>query len=224
MSILSTLQAISLGIESIKKRSDLPQKKQQEAIKILERLSSRDWYINWDKESIIKALRDYKERTGKAPTVTNLVETGMPKSITIQSHFQMRASLLLKQLFPENRNLDNKKTIYHNPFGFNTEDEWLNCFIEQFNKHSNKNMTSQNYNILRDKGTPTWGTIAKNCGMSTWGDLMKRAGVEYPAKKNKTATNVKIRNTDSPTLKKLEELNTQRYLLNLELYEILTKK
>lgn len=94
MSILSTIQAIEIAIESIEGREDLPVKTREEAIQRLKNMSDRDWYIKWDKESIIQALNDYKTRTGKAPTVTNLVETGMPKSLTIQSHFHMKASAL----------------------------------------------------------------------------------------------------------------------------------
>ena len=141
-------------------------------------MSGRDWYIRWDKESIIKALNDYKEKTGRAPTVTNLVETGMPKNLTIQSHFHIRASEFLKQLFPENRNLKKNAKPY-SKFGFETEEEWLNCFAEQFKKHLCPDMCSKKYDLLRDKGTPTWSTIAKHCKMTLWKELMEAAGVKF---------------------------------------------
>lgn len=224
MSILTIMQAIQIGIESIEKRNDLPPQTQQEAIKIIKRIAGRDWYIHWDKDSIIKALQDYKQRTGKAPTVTNLTETGMPKSLTIQTHFNMKASLLLKQLFPENRNTKKQIVKRNNIYGFNTKQQWLDCFSEQFNKHLCDDMCSKRYDLLRDEGTPTWNTIARHCGLSSWIKLMDEAGVEYSQKKFKTAKELYISSTTSPTVEALNAANQERKRLNNELYQLLSIK
>ena len=122
MSILSTVQAIQLGIESIEARTDIPSRKKEQAIKLLSSLEQSDWYQNWTKDSIIKALNDYREKNGRAPTVTNLKEHGMPKGVTIQSVFNMKPSLLLKRLFPENRNQRHVDPELANPYGFEKPD------------------------------------------------------------------------------------------------------
>lgn len=224
MSILSTIQALQICIESIEKREDIPKKTKTEAIEHVKRLMGRDWYIQWDKESIIKALTDYKERTGKAPTVTNLTETGMPKSLTIQSHFHMKASLLLKQLFPENRTASESSKKRNNPYGFETEGQWVCCFRGQFNKHINEGMCCKAYDHLRDKGTPTWSTIARHCGTSSWERLMEIADVRYTKPVCRTASHVYINSSTSPTMERLENINKKRESLNKELYDILSKK
>lgn len=223
MSILATTQAIQIGIESIEIRDDIPSKTKQQAIKLLQSLEQADWHKGWDEESIIQTLQDYKKRTGIAPTVTSLKEYGMPKSVTIRSYFHMSPSLFLKRLFPENQKMRHVNPCLSNPFGFKTEADWLNCFIEQFNKHKADGMSSRKYNILRDKDTPTWDTIARHCGVPTWSSLMEKTGVEYP-KKIKTAKSIYIANTTSPTIERLEAINKQREIFNTELYDLLTAK
>lgn len=224
MGILSATQAIQIAIDSIEQRNDLPPRKQEEAIQIMSNILEQEWYIKWDQQSIIDSLKEFKKKTGKAPTVTDLTEKGMPKSLTIQTHFHMSASLLLKQLFPENRVIKKSTNIY----GFKTEDDWLNCFAEQFEKHKKQGMSCRRYDLLRDKGTPSWNTITRHCGYISWSEAIKRTKVDINYtnynKKIKTATNIHIANTTSPTIEKFEAINKQRKELNLELYNILTNK
>lgn len=224
MSILSTCQAIQIAIDSVGAREDLPPKTREEAVEILKRISSRDWYVQWDKKTIIAALEEFKRRNGKAPTVSNLTETGMPKSLTIKTHFHMNASLLLKQLFPENRDTKNDINKRMNIYGFKNEEDWLECFRTQFNKNIENGISSKKYDLIRDDGTPTWNTIARRCGCTTWTELMEKAGVKYMRKGSHTARSVHIRRITSPTLERLESINKQKKKLNKELYEILSKK
>ena len=72
-------------------------------------------------ETIIEALIKYKRRTVRAPNITNLTQTGMPKSVTIQTYFGMKASLFLKQLFPENGPGKQTVAMRYNPYGFETD-------------------------------------------------------------------------------------------------------
>ena len=224
MSILSTLQAIQLGIESIEARSDIPARKKEQAIKLLSSLEKSDWYKNWSKESVIKALNDYKERNGRAPTVTNLKEHGMPKGVTIQSLFNMKPSLLLKLLFPENRNLKHNNPEISNPFGFEKPEDWLNCFTVQFNKHKEEGMNCRQFNFLRDEGTPTWETIARHCKISTWTSLMEKAGVKYIKPKRETAKNLELNDFKSPICEKLDALNRERRQIIDEFVELVNER
>ena len=224
MSIISTEKAIQIGIESIRQRDDIPPKTKEQALKLLGKLEQADWYKSWTKETIIAALNDYKERTGRAPTVTNLKEHGMPKSVTIRSVFNMSPSLLLKRLFPENRTLKVVNPELSNPFGFETQDDWLNCFIEQFNKHKKEGMSSKTYNCLRDKGTPAWDTIANHCKISGWNELMKKAKVKYVKKPREAVHNIYISDATSPLVEKLNALNEERKRLNQEFFDFVNQR
>lgn len=222
MGILTTLQAIQIGIDSIRQRNDIPQKTKENAIHLLQGIEKADWYREWDKEKVIKVLTEYKERTGITPSTNTLKEYGMPKGVTIQSLFHISPSLFLKRLFPDNRTMRYANLEVSNPFGFENQEDWLNCFIEQFNKHKTEIDNSKRYNLVRDNNTPTWGTIAKHCGLTTWKELMKKAGVEYQEKKIQTATNIHIVNFTSPLVTKLEAINQRRAELNAELLDILS--
>lgn len=217
MGYFSIHKAIEIAIGSIKSNNDLSPKTKKETIRILNNIAKRDYFTYWDKGKIIRTLKDYKERTGLTPTVTTLTEVGMPKATTVQSIFHIKASLFLKQLFPEKRKTRHDK-MYTNPYGFNTEEAWLKCFKEQFEKCGYP--TSKRYNALRDKDTPTWNTIARYLGLSTWSELMSRAEVNYPDKKA-TAQAVKIQSTVSPTMRKLEQINSEKRKLNDELLDLL---
>lgn len=214
--------AFSVAIDSVKLRTDLTEKQKNEIVSLLHNAAQRDWFVHWDKEKIIQALMDYKDRTGRAPTVTNLCETGMPKSVTIQTHCGMKASLFLKQLFPENRPTKQAVALRYNPYGFETMDDWLECFTIQFTKHID-GMCAKKYNIVRDEGTPTWETIARHCQCANWKELMEKAGVEYSKNKVQNVTQLYVADAGSPLITKFEKLNEERRQLNQELFEIFGK-
>ena len=224
MSIITTAEAIRIGIESIEARADIPPKTQLDAIRLLRSLEKADWHRNWTRESIIQALNEYKERTGKAPTVTNLKEHGMPKGVTIQKVFQMSPSLLLKRLFPENRKMKHVNPALSNPYGFDSEIEWLNCFREQFEKHKHEDMSCKQYNVLRDESTPTWNTIARYCKISGWTALMKKAGVAYPEKRIETAHDIRVVSASSPIVEKLEAINREKERLTREYLDAIVSR
>lgn len=224
MSIISTENAIRIGIESIRQRNDIPPKTKEQAIRLLGNLERADWYKNWTRESVVLALKGFKERTGKAPTVTNLKEHGMPKSATIQSVFGMSPSLVLKRLFPENRTLNKADSMSSNLFGFESEDDWLNCFAEQFNKHKKEGMSSKTYNRLRDTDTPAWSTIANHCNISGWIELVKKSGVEYVKKPKETVHSIYVAGATSPLIEKLDALNKERERLNKEYFDLINQR
>lgn len=212
--------AFSIAIESVKLRTDLTEKQKEEVISLLHNAGQRDWFAQWDKEKIVQALLDYKERTGRAPTVTNLSETGMPKSLTIQTHCGMRASLFLKQLFPEQRRTRTQIAEAVNQFGFSTQEQWVVCFKEQYAKQALKGVvTSREYDVNRDNGTPTWYTIAIHCGVRSWEKLKEIADIkdDLSTKKTVTGNSIKIKNARSPYIELLKEQNARREKLLSEI-------
>ena len=209
MSLLSIIDAIKIAIESIEDRSDIPESIKTQAIDKLKKLQARDWYNCWDEESIIAALQEYKNRTGLIPTYTSLKEHGMPKPQTIQSVFHMKASDLINNVFHDDI--------------LKARSELIECFICQYNKNAVAGINSKKYNMLRDKGTPTWEAIARNCGVSTWKELIEIAGVQYRPKDCCTSKMV-ITNASSPYMENLIKLNKERERLNGELVKLLHAK
>ena len=168
--------AMDMAIRALQEKEQTEEVTQ--AIHRLQQLAKRDLVAQWSRESILEALENWrKAHDGQAPTVTALAEPGMPGCNIIQKHFGMRASAFLRQQYPQ------KVTPRHRPnrYGFTMEQDWLDCFREQFEKHClDEGFSSKTYNVLRDKNTPLWATIAYNVGTSQWGELMQKAGVSYP--------------------------------------------
>ena len=222
MSILSIEKAIDLAMESIELRDDIPPGTKQCAISGLKSLKQRDYYKKWDKDKIISKIKEWTEENGRVPKSPNFNEFGMPHHATVRKHFGITPAALDKRLYPELTT-----TRYEpNPWGFVTNEDWICCFREQFTKHSDKIASERMYDGLRDKNTPCAGTILRHCNIANWNDLLKAAGVKYQKKKKKiTASDADIKLTDSysPTLAKVEALNQERDRHLQELYEVVTK-
>ena len=172
---MTTKDALDLAISILEKQATTAEL--TEAITLLQHLRKRDMVANWSKESIIAALDDWKEQHGRPPTVTNLIEPGMPGANIIQKHFGIRASAFMRGRYPP----DNNPVPPINRYGYKNCDDWISCFREQFLKHCNEDgFSSKTYNMLKDKDTPLWMTIARHCGTTKWTKLMELAEVEYP--------------------------------------------
>lgn len=175
--IMTTMQALDLAISALQEKNT--DGELNLAIRLLHRLQKRELAANWSQSKIIDALDNWAREHGHPPTVTNLIEPGMPGASTIQSHFGMRASAFLRKKYPG----EVKNRASKNPYGFTSESDWLQCFREQFTKHCiEEDFSSKTYNQKKDPGTPLWSTIARHCGTSQWSKLMELAGVQYPGK------------------------------------------
>jgi hypothetical protein len=136
----------------------------------------------------------------------------MPGANIIQKHFGMRASAFLKQYY----GLDQDHLPRKNRYGYITTDDWVRCFREQFLKHCHdEGFSSNTYNLLKDKNTPLWMTIARHCGTTQWTKLMQLAGVEYP---NKTKTqSITAVTVQSEWLTRIEAAVQERRVLDQQL-------
>lgn len=216
---MTTKEALELAIITLQKEP--VNTENSEAIKLLQQLHRRDIVAKWTKESIIETLDDWKEQNGRPPTVTNLIEPGMPGANIIQKHFGMRASAFLHRRYPP----DNNPALPKNQYGFLSSDDWLSCFREQFLKHCNEDgFSSKTYNMLKDKGTPLWMTIARHCGTTQWTKLMELADVKYPNQvvQYEPGT-IHVSSVKSPWLERLEAAVAKREILDQQLIDSIEK-
>lgn len=216
--MISTSKALEIAIDSIRLRNDLSEATKRSAMNKLESLDLSGYYIKWDEQSVIDALISFKDRNGRAPTTTDLAERGMPKGVTISSLFHMKPASFLRKLFPETSGGGRRKV---NKFGFNTKEEWLRCFANQFTKH-NINCCNQ-YNEVRDDGTPAWETIAKKCSVRNWSELMSAAGVSY-YNQRKTSDSLQVCSSQDRYIEEIKRLNIQHEEHLKELYQLINMK
>lgn len=213
----AAIQALNIGISAIKK---LPKsEKNEEAIRILTELKIQNGFIKWDKEKICRVLDEWAEKNGRPPTTTHLTDPNMPNGNIIKLHFHMKASVFLRKRYGE---LPKKKYSKH---PFQTKEEWVECFVEQFEKHDCQ--SGREYDRLRDPGTPSWYTIARYTQVRKWNDLMKLAGVSYSKPKRifrQTPHDLSVQSSKSPSINKLEELLLEQKDLNEKLISIISIK
>lgn len=166
---ITTLKAIEIAIDAIRQ---LPNTEENlEAIKRLEGIRGNDRIIKWTKEMVFERLNEWKVEHGRNPTVTSLIEPGMPKAVTVQRLFDMRASAFLSIYYPK----EDRKPC-RNKYSTKTYQEWIDIFVEQYENIRPK--SSREYNGKRDKSTPTWYTIARYLNVYTWNELIKLTEVD----------------------------------------------
>lgn len=201
---MSVKRALHIAIDLIEQQPKT--QKNQEAQKVLENLTSKEYFVHWDRGVITSTIQKWIDNHNRMPTVRDLSEPGMPKAVTIQKHFGLSASVYLKQqfghLFPEQEK--------RNKYGFTDQEDWLQCFRHQFLKHGRIN--SKKYNLVKDDGTPKWETIVRHSGANGWRDLMDKANVSYE-KSTAQANKIRVRKSTFKYLdrykriiKELEEL------------------
>ena len=215
---MTTKDALDLAISIMKKQATSTEL--TEAIALLQHLRKRDLVANWSKESIVAALDDWKEQHGRPPAVTNLIEPGMPGANIIQKHFGMRASAFIRERYP----IDNDLVPPINRYGYKNCDDWISCFREQFMKHCNEDgFSSKTYNMLKDKNTPLWMTIARHCGTTKWTKLTELAGVNCPTQSEQDASAALHVSVKSPLLERFEAAVAKREELDCKLIDTIEK-
>ncbi|NLK38762.1 MAG: hypothetical protein GX303_00750 [Clostridiales bacterium] len=132
---------------------------------------------NWSEETIFDTINQWVEDNGRVPTTADLQRKGLPPLPSIRIRFKMSGKDFLEKYYPRNLLCDS------NTYGFNTKEFWMENFICQYNKISSQ--TAAEYNKLRDKATPTWGTVARLFGITRWNEWLKLCNIEKP-KREKT--------------------------------------
>lgn len=197
-------EALDLTVEIIKDYEEKVLGKEtnttQEIISMLLKMKSSAKMINWSKDLVFEVLNEWRDKHGRNPSATDLVEAGMPSSTVIKKVFDMKSSAFLKIYYPREKN--KKATTKYSLF---TNEDWASIFVEQYEKH--KPVTSKEYDTLRDKDTPTWITIARNLNLTRWRELIEYTKVDCnirestPIKKE-----IFIVNSNAPLYEKLAEL------------------
>lgn len=167
---VNRIQALKIAIDAINQLPETYDNKQ--AIERLEGMIN-DCKVSgtyWTKEKVFEILNKWRDEHGRNPTVTNLMEAGMPAPTTIQKLFDMKGSAFFNIYYPREN-----KIIRKNKYSIKSEEEWIKDFIEQFEKI--KPSSSSDYNAKREKDTPTWQTIARYLNLSSWQELIKKTGV-----------------------------------------------
>ena len=210
---INRLQALQIAINAIKQLPETAENKM--AIKRLDEMS-KDCKVSgtyWTKEKVFEVLDKWKEEHFRKPTVTTLMEEGMPSPATIQRLFDMKGSTFFSIYYPRKNKAKRK-----NKYSLMSEEDWVKNFIEQFNKI--KPVSSDDYNAKREQGTPTWQTIARYLHLSTWKSLIIKTGVDIQSLKVKDGMHQEPKtffvDATCNLYNKLKDLYEKMYDVNLD--------
>lgn len=197
---IDCLQAIDIAISAIKQLPETEENKQA-----ITRLSNmkQDRYIKWTKELVFRYLDNWAKEHDHNPTVNNLSEPNMPKAATFHRLFDMKPSTFLNTYYPNNKPKEKRSK-----YSAKTKQEWIDNFIQQFNKIQPK--SAREYDTKRDKSTPTWITLARYSNVSTWKELLEITNLDTQCLFNQSQFRPKTKqysvNSTSSLYEKLEEL------------------
>lgn len=195
---ISRLRAIDIAVMAIKQLPDSNENRQ--AVERLLNMRADCRVIRWTKKSVHLALDEWAAAHGRNPTVTDLAEPDMPKAVTIQKLFDMKASAFLNIYYPSE-----KSKTKSSRYSVRTKEEWISDFISQYNFI--RPLSAREYNVKRDNDSPTWLTVARYLDVATWRELLELTGV-----KKFTAENISSYTVEhtSPAYEKISSLLENR--------------
>lgn len=197
---ITRLRAIDIAISAINQLPDSNENRQ--AVERLFNIKSDCKIVTWTKESVCQALDEWAAAHGRNPTVTDLAEPNMPKAVTIQKLFDMKASAFLNIYYPTEKNRRSSSK-----YSVRTKEEWISDFILQYN--SILPASAKEYNIKRDNDSPTWLTVARYLGVSTWNELLELTGVRRGENEAENISHYTVEHS-SPAYEKITELLAKR--------------
>ncbi|MBP0957032.1 MAG: hypothetical protein J5997_06675 [Oscillospiraceae bacterium] len=197
---ITRLQAIDIAISAINQLPD--SKENRQAVMRLLNIKKDCKSIIWTKGSVRQALDEWAESHGRNPTVTDLVEPNMPKAVTIQKLFDMKASAFLNTYYSTE-----KRKTQSSRYSVRSREEWIADFTAQYN--AIRPASAKEYDIKRDKDSPTWLTIARYLGVATWKDLLELTGARRGENEAENISHYTVEHS-SPAYDKITELLAKR--------------
>lgn len=144
-------------------------------------------FAKWTEKAIFDACNQFIEENNRVPNARDFDSTGLPSHPVIKNRF----GLTIKE-FREKYYLDGI-VYYKSPYWRKTNKEWIEIFIEEYNRV--KPTSAIQYNNLKDKDNPTWSTICKMAGVNSWVELKRTLNLntyKHPRFENSNTYKVSI--------------------------------
>ena len=159
-------QAVLRAIELLSKNQE-----NQEICKVLENLANELPLAHWTENSILDAVEQFFAENNKLPSSLDYLKVDyLPNRITIKNKLGLTMDEFYDKYYGN--------IYYNNNSIYNHKDKsyWINIFKEQYEKHNCPGLND--FNKVRDEGTPSVVTYCKIAGVDTWNELLTYCG--YP--------------------------------------------
>lgn len=188
-------QAISRAIDILSKN-----KENSDVVLKLQELYSEMPLSYWTKDSIIDSIETYAlEHNNTLPQAGDLIsENNLPSSTVINAKFNISSmDVFLTKYFPHIK----KKNKSNSPYKNKDEDYFIKTFKDNYTRIQKtlgvKIVSAKTYNKNRQKDTPYYGTIVKQCGCSSYEDLLIKFGYKKAHSPISTTLNVSYNDKDN---------------------------
>ena len=142
-------------------------------------------FARWSREAVFDACNAWVEEHG-ALTLRAFASPEMPSHTTVKNRFGMTARQFRDRYYP----LDGARS--GSPYGGDSVDEWNRRFRADF--HAMGGTSQADYNRRRDRGLPTWNTVAAMNGVKSWRQLLEKLGLStYERPKPLSGVKVRLR-------------------------------
>lgn len=145
----------------------------REAIVIIKKMIKDLPFHEWDSETIDDAIEQYKIDHGHYPKPCNFRDDKkLPNAATVLYRTGIPLKDYLKRFYTK---MTDSVKYFDKP-----KEEWLNIFQAEFDRIHPKG--ANDFNVRRDKSTPTWNVVAQMFGTKKWSELLKIADREIKRK------------------------------------------
>lgn len=134
---------------------------------------------SWTKKSIIDSIETYAlEHNNVLPQAGDLIsKNNLPSNTVIEAKFNISSmKQFLKTYFPHM----NKKDRSNSPYKDKNEEYFIKTFKDNYMRIQEelgvKNISTKTYNKYRQKNTPFYGTIIKQCKCNSYEELLIKCG------------------------------------------------
>lgn len=142
-------------------------------------------FARWSREAVFDACDAWVEEHG-ALTLRAFASPEMPCHTTVKNRFGMTARQFRDRYYP----LDGAQP--GSPYGGDSVDEWNRRFRADF--HAMGCTGQADYNRRRDRGLPTWNTVAAMNGVKSWRQLLEKLSLSaYERPKPLSGVKVRLR-------------------------------
>lgn len=145
----------------------------KEAIVVIQDMVENMPYHEWDSATIDDAIEQYNFDHGHYPKPSHFVyDKKLPNASTVLYRTGIPLKDYLKRFYTK---MTNSVKYFDKP-----KEEWLKIFQSEFDRIQPK--SANDFNLLRDKSTPTWNVLAGMFGTKKWNELLMVAGREIKKK------------------------------------------
>ena len=161
---MTRVEALERAIEIVR-GSKIQKDEKENVISKLELCISELPFSHWTEAAIFDACDEFIRVNKRGITTSDFLGKSLPSHTAIKNRFKMTAKEFRDKYYPLPEKRPEFPKYSERKIAF-----WTASFVDEYNRiHP---ISSYDYNLKRDKDTPTWKKVAKMNKVKTWDELL----------------------------------------------------